>query len=59
MSKIGDKIADMVEQHDTELLVEVQQTLLNRLEDYVAVDYIHKEAIRDEILDVFDEFLNK
>ena len=58
MSNLKDKIAEMIEQHDSEILSKLQETLLARFANLNGADGILVEDVRDEIVDVFDEYIN-
>lgn len=58
MSNLKEKIADMVEQHDVEMLAELMNVLLGRFENLNGADGILVGDVRDEIVDVFDDYMN-
>ena len=58
MKDYQDKIAEMIERHDAEILSKLQETLLGRFANLNGADGILVEDVRDEIIDVFDEYIN-
>lgn len=58
MSNLKEKISEMIERHDAEILSKLQETLLGRFANLNGADGILVEDVRDEIIDVFDEYIN-
>ena len=58
MSNLKEKISEMIEQHDAEVLSKLQEMLLGRFANLNGADGILVEDVRDEIVDVFDEYVN-
>lgn len=58
MSNLKEKISEMIEQHDAEILSKLQEMLLERFAYLNGADGILVEDVRDEIIDVFDEYIN-
>lgn len=59
MSRLEERVAQMVTDHDVELVNRIQNQLMSRFENLNGSDAILIEYVRDEILDVCDDFMNE
>ena len=59
MSKLSDRIAEKIKEHDIAILGEVENEVLARFSVFNGSDGILVEDVRDEIIDAFDDYMNE
>ncbi|MBO7386976.1 MAG: hypothetical protein J6Y02_11790 [Pseudobutyrivibrio sp.] len=59
MGRLEERVAQMVTDHDVELVNRIQNQLMSRFENLNGSDGILVEYVRDEIADVCDDFMNE